>query len=280
MLTGLAARKCSFYNNDTSVRGLQARFDAILSDVKENPIAFYDPDIVDYPVVITIRDLQHLLASAVYVPLMTFPDVATMMAELEHRNASTFVSTRGLGQAPESSCDFSGQNTSIIQTSFMIWCHDADGRYVPDSFDDWAEEVSYLVNQSSYVGTAWVIGSGICRSYDIRAPPSQVFKGYTAGTKTATPILFVRNRLDPATPSAEKMRRFFDGSAMLTLDAVGHGSIGIRSQCMSDRIRIYFENGVLPEEGLVCKADVLPFFDENGDSRQHKRMVHPYMYPQ
>lgn len=88
-----------------------------------------------------------------------------------------------------------------------------------------------------------------------------MFRGYAAGTKTATPMLFVRNTLGPVTPAAEKMRRFFDNRDMLTLDAVGHSSIGFKSQCMSDRVQNYFENGVLPEEGLVCESDVLPFLD-------------------
>ncbi|KAL2291147.1 hypothetical protein FJTKL_13809 [Diaporthe vaccinii] len=183
------------------------------------------------------------------------------MAQLEHRNASTFVSTTRLGLAPEYSCDFSGLTTSTIQTKSLIQCHDADGRYILDSVDEWAEYVGYLVNQSAYTGAAWAFAGGICQSYDVRAPPNQVFRGYAAGTKTAKPILFVRNTLDPVTPAAEKMRRFFDDSALLTLDAVGHPSIGIKSQCMSDRVRNYFENGVLPEERLVCKADVLPFLD-------------------
>lgn len=259
MLTVSTARECAFYVNDTSVSDLQARFDAILSDVKENPIAFYDPDIVDYPAVVTIRDLQYYLLVAVYNSVTNFPTVATIMAQLEHRNASTFVTTARLGLAPESSCDFSGLNSSIIQTKSLIQCHDADGRYKLDSVDEWVEHVGYLVNQSAYLGAAWAFAGGVCRSYDVHAPPNQVFRGYAAGTKTATPMLFVRNTLDPVTPAAEKMRRFFDGSAMLTLDAVGHASIGFESQCMSGRVRNYFENGVLPEEGLVCKADVLPF---------------------
>lgn len=261
MLTIFTARKCAFYVNDTSVSDVQARFDAILGDVKENPIAFYDPDIVDYPAVVTIRDLQYYLLVAVYDSVTNFPTLATIMAQLEHRNASTFVSTARLGLAPESSCDFSGITTSALQTKTLIQCHDADGRYTLDSVDEWAEHVGYLVNQSAYAGAAWAFAGGMCRSYDIRAPPSQVFRGYSVGTKTATPMLFVRNTLDPVTPAAEKMRRFFDDSALLTLDAVGHASIAIKSQCISDRVRDYFENGVLPEEGLVCKADVVPFLD-------------------
>lgn len=262
MLTVFTARKCAFYVNDISVSDLQARFDAILSDVKENPIAFYDPDIVDYPAVVTIRDLQYYLLVAVYDSVTNFPILATIMAQLEHRNASAFVSTARLGLAPESSCDFSGLTTSPIQTKSLIQCHDADGRYILDSVDEWVEHVSYLVNQSAYLGATWAFAGGVCRSYDVRAPPNQVFGGYAAGTKTATPMLFVRNTLDPVTPGAEKMRRFFDNSAILTLDAVGHSSIGFQSQCMSDRVRNYFENGVLPEDGLVCAPDVLPFLDQ------------------
>lgn len=209
----------------------------------------------------TIRDLQNYLLVAVYDSVTSFPIVATMMAELEHRNASTLVSLVGLGLAPESSCDFTGPPTSVIQTKSLIQCHDADGRYALDSVVEWAGHVGYLVNQSAYAGAVWAFAGGMCRTYGGRAPPGQVFGGYAGGTRTATPMLFVRNTLDPVTPAAEKMRRFFDNSALLTLDAVGHTSIRMKSRCMSDRVRDYFENGVLPEEGLVCEADVVPFLD-------------------
>lgn len=259
MLNFVTASKCAFFNNDTSVGKLQARFDAILSDIKENPIAFYEKGIVDYPAVITIRDLNYWLFIAVYDSVAYFPLLATVMAELEHRDASILVSITTLGRAPESSCDFTGLETSAIQTKSLIQCHDADGRYLLDSPAEWADHVSYLVNQSAYLGAGWAFAGGICRTYDIRAPRSQVFGGYEAGTKTATPMLFVRNTLDPVTPAAEKMRRFFDDSVLLTLDAVGHSAIRFQSQCMSDSVRSYFEDGVLPEDGLVCKTDVLPF---------------------
>lgn len=261
ILTAFNSRKCAFYVDDTSVSDLQARFDAILSDVKESPIAFYDPDTVDYPAVVTIRDLQLYLLTTLYNSVANFSTLASIMAELEHRNASTLVSTTKLGLAPESSCDFTGYDTSAIQTKSLIQCHDADGRYMLNSVDEWTEHVNYLVNQSTYAGAAWVFSGVVCRSYDIRAPPNQVFGGYSAGTKTATPMLFVRNRLDPVTPAAEKMRQFFDDSALLTLDAVGHPSLLIPSQCMSDKVQLYFENGTLPEEGLVCEPDVVPFLN-------------------
>lgn len=260
MLTVFFARKCAFYVNDTSVGDLQARFDAILSDIKENPIAFYDPEIVSYPAVVTIRDLQNYLLFAVYNSVATFPGLATIMAQLEHRDASTFVSSIGLGLVPKSSWDSTGPTTSLLQTKSLIQCHDADGRYALDTVGEWAGHVAYLVNQSAYAGAVWAFAGGMCRTYGVRAPRSQVFGGYAEGTRMATPVLFVRNTLDPVTPAAEKMRRFFDDSALLTLDAVGHASISIRSQCMSDRVRDYFENGVLPEDGLVCEADV-PFLD-------------------
>lgn len=154
--------------------------------------------------------------------------------------------------------DFSGLTTSPIRTKSLIQCHDVDGRYILDSIDGWVEHVGYLVNQSACA--AWAFAGGVCRSYDVRAPPNQVFRGYAAGTKTATPMLFVRNTLGPVTPAAEKMRRSFDGSAMLTLDAVGHSSMGIQSECMSDRVRSYFENRVFPEEGLCARLTSCHFW--------------------
>lgn len=38
--------------------------------------------------------------------------------------------------------------------------------------------------------------------------------------------------------------------------------VSIKSQCISNRVRIYFKGKVLPEERIVCKAIVVPFLDE------------------
>lgn len=218
---------------------------------------------MDYPAVVTYRDLQYYIWVAIYNTVKTFPSVATIMAQLEHRNASALASAQGLGLAPKATCDYSGPTWSSDQARSVISCNDADGRYPLDTEADWEAHVAYLVNQSSYIGATWAAFGAACRSYDVRAPRGQVFAGFDpAGTSTATPVLFVRNTLDPVAPAAEKMSGFFDGSAVLTLDGVGHSALVITSQCINDRVQAYLEDGVLPEEGLVCEADVVPFLNE------------------
>ena len=209
---------------------------------------------------VTIRDLQQALLASVYNTVVNFPGVAETMTQLEARNASGLVVSQSLGLAPESSCDFTGLPMSMVETKSLIQCHDANGRYILEDVDEWTEHVNYLVNQSSYLGAAWAIAGGMCRTYDIRPPRSQVFHGYSTGTKTATPILFVENRLDPVTPAAGKMRKFFEDNVLVTVDAVGHGVVGVKNQCVIKVMTKYFEDGVLPEGDVDCDADVQPFF--------------------
>ncbi|EME47665.1 hypothetical protein DOTSEDRAFT_166897 [Dothistroma septosporum NZE10] len=78
---------------------------------------------------------------------------------------------------------------------------------------------------------------------------------------TSVSILFVNNRLDPATPikNARKMAAQFNGSVLLEQDGAGHGALWPASECMWSRVKSYMQHGELPREGMVCQAMCRPF---------------------
>lgn len=75
--------------------------------------------------------------------------------------------------------------------------------------------------------------------------------------RTSSPLLFIGNTYDPVTPlaSARNMSAGFEGSVVLQQDGFGHTSIAQTSNCTNEAIARYFANGVLPEEGTVCKPN-------------------------
>lgn len=79
--------------------------------------------------------------------------------------------------------------------------------------------------------------------------------------KTRNPIMLIGNTFDPVTPlrSAHNMSEAFEGSVVLQQDSYGHCSISQPSVCTAKAVRRYFLEGVLPEEGTVCKSDMKPF---------------------
>ncbi|KAK6533775.1 hypothetical protein TWF694_002705 [Orbilia ellipsospora] len=87
-------------------------------------------------------------------------------------------------------------------------------------------------------------------------PISPSWKWYgPIGGKTATPILFTGNRLDPVTPyeSAENASKLFSGAKWYYADEIGHVTLDRGNECAYKHARAYFQNGTLPESGTMCK---------------------------
>ncbi|KAF7197965.1 putative hydrolase [Pseudocercospora fuligena] len=74
-------------------------------------------------------------------------------------------------------------------------------------------------------------------------------------------ILFVNNRLDPATSAknAEKMATRFNGSVYLEQAGAGHGALWPPSECMWKYVKKYVDSGELPEKGTICEPLCRPF---------------------
>jgi len=84
-------------------------------------------------------------------------------------------------------------------------------------------------------------------------PPSLRTKWRYEGPfeSNATPsILFINNRLDPATPakSARKMAKRFTGSKLVISENVGHAALWTGGECLWAHARQYMQDGTMPEE--------------------------------
>lgn len=149
---------------------------------------------------------------------------------------------------------------------------DPDGPYQngeKEGFKYWKGYVDTLKNQSSTFGPAWSGISSACSGWRIR--PKWRFAG-PWGTPPAdpslkegvpaAPILFTSTRLDPVTPlyDAYLMSKDHPGSAVLIHETVGHCAAPSGwSDCFNERIRAYFDDGVVPANGTVCDTTCKPF---------------------
>lgn len=75
------------------------------------------------------------------------------------------------------------------------------------------------------------------------------------GATTATPVLLVATRHDPATPYAGTvaLQRVLPGSALLTFDADGHTIVGRGSRCVDRAVSAYLLDATLPPAGATCR---------------------------
>jgi pimeloyl-ACP methyl ester carboxylesterase len=71
----------------------------------------------------------------------------------------------------------------------------------------------------------------------------------------AAPILVVGGTGDNATPYqyAVTMAEQLESAVLLTYDGEGHGAYGSKSGCVDEVVVDYLANGVLPEDGKVCR---------------------------
>lgn len=133
----------------------------------------------------------------------------------------------------------------------------------------WKQHVEKVKNQSSTFGPFWSTVPSSCSGWRVRpkwrfagpwgTPPadSELKQGVPAA-----PILFTSARLDPVTPlhAAYKMSNDHAGSAVLIHETVGHCAVPTGwSECFNERIRAYFDDGIVPANGTVCATTCKPF---------------------
>ncbi|KAJ5084882.1 hypothetical protein NUU61_009461 [Penicillium alfredii] len=228
------------------------------------------------PEVVTWTDLKVIERIAVYQPLLVFPILAEMIAELAKGNAgpiADFKHRRHFGVCPSSECSRAGpwspscaraQNNELY-ASAAILCSDADHLADP-SIEEFQAKWDSLKVDSASLGDYWAHIHLSCVGWKAKAKSK--FLGPWGGT-TAHPMLFVSTTLDPVTPlrSAQKMSSHFPGSALLEQRSEGHTSVTAPSVCIAKSIRSYFQTGALPKSGTLCEADLKPLVGIPDQSR-------------
>jgi hypothetical protein len=137
-----------------------------------------------------------------------------------------------------------------------VACSDTDN---PDDFGAWSTAGAAADAAHGYFGRIWTWVTSVCAEW-----PGADTGRFTGPWTSATskPVLVIGNLYDPATPyhGALKVRSLLPNSALLTVHAWGHTSLGF-SSCADEALTRYLVDGVTPAPGTVCPADVVPFAD-------------------
>ena len=235
---------------------IQARFENALARLDAVPMAL--GSIAQGPGIVYKKNLASMMFAAAYKPIANFPDVAKVIAAVESRNVSAFADLRAKISPPyECSCTPSDLWTFENEAFNAIACGDAeDVTYDPANYARYFED---LFATSPFAAPIWGVHHLQCTEWHVR--PTWRYEGALAANTTAHPLLVVSPRYDPVCPlsDARKVAARYGGARVLVQNSHGHCSLAAPSVCTAKHVRRYFEEGVLPDEGVVCEPDELPF---------------------
>lgn len=210
---------------------LQERLTDILADLKVTPLWTSQPS----PEIITYSDVKTLLKTALYAPNDLFPILATILSDLEQRNASSMAAWKAtlreetqpahcLDSACQSSapCREACRYGSRIELTEGIACLDLSRKLLNITQEEYSKLYLQPVLESSYwIGDTFADFYMQCATWKGQSPGSfegmlttptilllawmhaNSRKGPIGAHNMSTPILFVSNTLDPVTPLAE-----------------------------------------------------------------------------
>lgn len=261
-------KHCPFYAEEDP-QSIKLRYYELLFSLKRNPITVPASN-TRSPDVITSSDVMSRVKDALYCPLQSYPPLAQLLADLSTNNGSSMANLKQAGVQPfhpPDKCKHNGPFSIACQipygwedeASVGIHCSDAESSNstTKESFKQYAD---LLTNQSRVMGPTWAEIRMSCISWKTR--PKWRYNG-PFRAKTAHPILFIGNALDPVTPLSNAIEAAlnFPDSAILQQDSPGHTALSMPSLCTAEAVRKYFQTGELPELGMVCKPDEYPFLE-------------------
>ncbi|KAI7477580.1 hypothetical protein KC357_g4537 [Hortaea werneckii] len=261
----------------------------VMANIMVDPISVPGTELHG-PVVITHNDLKRLFRAVVYWPLRDFPFLAQVLHDLSERNDTSLASwlheqrpkigkplTEGcLQDGAYSPACFPGGDSE--GASAGIACSDGPGDRLNQTKKEYREYAANIMSQSRLMGESWATIQLPCTAWHAR--PHWRYEG-NFHKRTAHPILFAGNTIDPVTPlrNAFKMASGFEGAGVLHQDSEGHCTYSGLSMCSMKAIRHYFQTGELPGSvgglrgcdgwdgiGALCETDRRPFDGYSGDS--------------
>ncbi|CZS96242.1 uncharacterized protein RCO7_04983 [Rhynchosporium graminicola] len=251
---------CKFY--DKTPEAIEARLQNLLSAIKKNPVIIpAQNSSSNRPEVVSFSSVRRLISKSFYRPIWIFPQLAEALAALEDGDGVPFIKAQGVSKDPIScgpgsdSKDELSEGTSDAFPAIM--CSEANP--LLDTADEFQEYVDTLTGISPSIGAVMAQDFRLqCAGWTVRSKWN--FTGPFTGSP-AYPILFVTNSADNVTPlsSARLNAAGFNGSRILIQDSYGHTSLAAPSKCKAAVVNSYFQNGTLPENEFVCKADIQPF---------------------
>ncbi|KAI7023496.1 hypothetical protein KC355_g1693 [Hortaea werneckii] len=261
----------------------------IMANIMANPISVSGTE-MHGPVVINNNDLKRLFRTVVYWPLRDFPFLARVLHDLSKRNGTSLAlwlheQRPDIGKPLSEACLQDGPYSPACfpegdseGASAGIACSDGPGDRLSQTKKEYREYATNLMSQSRLMGESWANIQLPCTAWHAR--PHWRYEG-NFHNKTAHPILFAGNTIDPVTPlqNAFKMASGFEGAGVLHQDSEGHCTYSGLSMCSMKAIRHYFQTGELPGSvgglqecdgwdgiGALCETDRRPFDGYSGDS--------------
>ncbi|MCJ1408557.1 hypothetical protein MMC19_002632 [Ptychographa xylographoides] len=262
--------ECAFHST-AGADAIVANFTRVLDELKAEPIAVIANGV---PVTITYTGAIYSIFQLYYFPVRSFRLVGTLLHEFSTRNTTALAH---LVSGPDSRvCDLrSGATVDFSFATPAIVCTDGDGyanRFKTQ--DEYAAYGALLRKQSPIFGDRWARISLPCSGFDARA--KWRFEGPFGG-KTANPVIFASQSLDPVTPLMNAVRgtELFEGSVVIEVKGAGHCSLSTPSLGAMLAVRNYFRTGELPENGTRYEPSMWPFMEEELEvlEKKERRMV-------
>lgn len=275
---------CAFWDKDGPAV-IADNIGKTITDFRENPIGV-PGNSTHGPEVVTYNDFKRLILEIVYNPLREFPMTAQILHELSQSDGTTLAEWKrknraATGEPLSDQCKKDGpyspscfKDSRIWDAMYGVTCSDALS-LTDRTKEEYRKYVDSIKAQSRLIGEAWASILLPCTAWHAR--PHWRYDG-NFRNKTANPILFAGNTIDPVTPlrNAFKMATGFEGAGVLHNDAEGHCTYASISMCTGRALREYFQTGKLPGEkgslddydgyGALCEPSRQPFDGYDKDS--------------
>ncbi|KAE9975084.1 hypothetical protein EG327_008548 [Venturia inaequalis] len=262
--------RCALHSPD-GIEGIRKIYHSVLEDLFLHPIPVagndrYGPDLI------TRTDAMMYIKDFLYKPVTYAVPLARIMFSLSQRNGSELSTLKQKSRhvycrsplcerKPYSQPCYDASSSAFrSEVSAAVLCTDASATLLNWTAEDHFNKWHALRSQSLAFGDYWTEVTMFCASWNVR-PAWNFSNPDISAAKTAHPILWASNTRDPVTPlkNAMTMKGKFGGSGLLVQEADGHCTLSAPSSCVARHIRNYFQDGTLPEEGLVCESDKGPF---------------------
>ncbi|KUJ12862.1 alpha/beta-hydrolase, partial [Mollisia scopiformis] len=203
-----------------------------------------------------LEEIKQFAHNIAYEPILGFPDLAPILLFMD--TASQNISMDSIQQLET----LLGQNITIgiggLEWLRAVACTD-NGNTVYNYTLDELSYIKGIMEAQSYVGGEfWANLRVECSGWSIVG--NGRYTGAFGGT-TKTPMLFVSNTIDPATPfpNGIKGTKIFPGAEIVLIDGAGHTTLGPLNKCGNSKINAYFQNGTLPGDDNFCSLEQGPF---------------------
>ncbi|SJL16597.1 uncharacterized protein ARMOST_20123 [Armillaria ostoyae] len=227
---------CAFYasTSEEISSNLDAIYESLLTEPVPVIISTSSYGIVDYAA------LQNAVKNALTQPYAYFSILAEGLASLAVGNGSIIYEMQATAYDPSSVYD------NFWEAEIAISCSDAmnNTESIADLFAYW----------DSIQGTSPFAYSLMTQRISCSGWKFHREDRFTVGGNTSYPILFVGNTADPVTPlssQGEENIKRFPRICRPYSELIGVAS----SACIYAYAQAYFQNGTLPDDGVVCEVE-------------------------